>query len=873
MAKNNALNLTIKVNDKQADNTIKELNSQFYRLRNSVNKVKEGTDEWKEAQEELAVVERARKQAIENQRKYREELYKTIDAEEENTEAITEFSQSASNAFSSLMSGDLLGFQEGMKGVAGGIKGATKAAWGFIATPIGAAIAGLAGIALAAKYWFSYNEAVVESLRLTQQITGLSDQAADQARIRAEVITETFGGEFKSNLEAARNLAIQFGISYSEAFDMIEGQLVRGQKNNDEFFSSLNEYSVFFAQAKFSAEEFGRIIATGYDLEFYNDKLPDALKEADISLKEQTTATRDALVNAFGATFTDDILSRIKNGETSTKDALQEISAEADKSNINLQQNAQLTADLFRGAGEDAGGALKVMEALNTALNDQQRPLRESEKILEEQVKTTTQLKEVSSALFATGDEGFGLLIDKAKLFGTKVLVDILHKGVDLINWFIELNNKSSIFSGYLSLMGTMATASFEILDTLITAAGRKLSGLGDIISGVFTLDTDEIMKGFIKTTVASDKMFRELKQKALDAKDDISNAFSGNNQMEKITIGEIATDSTNDENIDAEAEKRIEQEKEVRRRVESALNEWEAEKREGNEVDPFQKAKEIAQKELDYFEQQEGKKTAIKREQGQQRTALEEYFASQEKKIQDKKVEWNKLSEQQKLQAVTGGLAAAAEAFNEGSAAWKAAKIAETTVATYQGAQNAFTSLSAIPVVGPALGAAAAGAAIVAGLKRVSSIASTQTPEVPKPRRTASFAKGGYTDPFGLGYRDESGEEVAGVVHTGEYVIPKVVRKDPEVPQIIDYLEQKRKKLIKGYNEGGDVDSNPSGTDNSLSNLNYTNTSRLESLMEVLIEICSENRDIIFSDEAELKRQERQKKLDRLKNKSKIKN
>jgi len=65
-----------------------------------------------------------------------------------------------------------------------------------------------------------------------------------------------------------------------------------------------------------------------------------------------------------------------------------------------------------------------------------------------------------------------------------------------------------------------------------------------------------------------------------------------------------------------------------------------------------------------------------------------------------------------------------------------KAAAIAQTVIQTYQGAQQAFTSLSAIPIVGPALGTAAAAAAIAGGLARVSSISSQQP----------SFDGGGFT-------------------------------------------------------------------------------------------------------------------------------
>jgi len=55
-----------------------------------------------------------------------------------------------------------------------------------------------------------------------------------------------------------------------------------------------------------------------------------------------------------------------------------------------------------------------------------------------------------------------------------------------------------------------------------------------------------------------------------------------------------------------------------------------------------------------------------------------------------------------------------------------KAAARVGTVISTYEGAQKAYTALAGIPVVGPALGAAAAGAAIAAGGIRLQAINST---------------------------------------------------------------------------------------------------------------------------------------------------
>lgn len=65
--------------------------------------------------------------------------------------------------------------------------------------------------------------------------------------------------------------------------------------------------------------------------------------------------------------------------------------------------------------------------------------------------------------------------------------------------------------------------------------------------------------------------------------------------------------------------------------------------------------------------------------------------------------------------------------ALGENNALYKAAAITQTIIETYKGAQAAFSSLAPIPIVGPALGAAAAAAAVAGGLARVGQIRSAR--------------------------------------------------------------------------------------------------------------------------------------------------
>lgn len=90
-----------------------------------------------------------------------------------------------------------------------------------------------------------------------------------------------------------------------------------------------------------------------------------------------------------------------------------------------------------------------------------------------------------------------------------------------------------------------------------------------------------------------------------------------------------------------------------------------------------------------------------------------------------------------------------------EVAAIGKAAAIANATIKTYEAANAAYAAMAGIPVVGPALGAAAAIAAIASGIVNVQAIAATPT----------GFKQGGYTG-------GRSANDVAGVVHGREYVM-----------------------------------------------------------------------------------------------------
>jgi hypothetical protein len=77
------------------------------------------------------------------------------------------------------------------------------------------------------------------------------------------------------------------------------------------------------------------------------------------------------------------------------------------------------------------------------------------------------------------------------------------------------------------------------------------------------------------------------------------------------------------------------------------------------------------------------------------------------------------------------GNMATITEAFGKkGFKMWRSMAIAKAMVDTYASATAAFNSLAGIPIVGPALAAAAAGAAIASGIANVKQIKNTKPPK-----------------------------------------------------------------------------------------------------------------------------------------------
>lgn len=455
--------LNIYINDKEVVNSLSGITREMGKTRNELKNLNKNSADYSA---DVARLTKHLSDLRERQEEFTDELKLT-------NKEMSAASDNFSNLLGGLATGDMKAVQEGLMGIRGSIAASSQAAWAFVATPIGAFIAGLMAIGLVTREWAKYNDEVAKTNILVNGITSLSGEELDKVRVRAMALSDYYGQDFKEVLNTAKANVKEFGVSYIEALDSIEDGLVKGGEANGEFLESMREYPTFFATAGYSIRDFQNLVNSGIDLGIYQDKLPDAIKEFALSVNEQTKGVSDALKNAFGAGFTNTLLKGIKDGSITVKEALSLVSEEAKRVGLNAQQAQQLTADLFRGAGEDAGGALKIFEAVRHSIENQIRPLSEAEKATKELADSNLELaKAQDKALKSDGFERWKrnalLAINSVKKGWYDFIANITTSKEDILNAGKkrgaenELKDESNNFKDYMDLRKKRLGAAFD---------------------------------------------------------------------------------------------------------------------------------------------------------------------------------------------------------------------------------------------------------------------------------------------------------------------------------------------------------------------------------------------------------------------------
>lgn len=376
-----------------------------------------------------------------------------------------------------------------------GAKALGKTLLGLLSNPVFLAIAGIAAAGAAFKWWYDYNAGLVEATRLTQQFTGKSGDDLKAFRNEVQAVADSFGADFRETLIATNALSQQFGISANEALQLVKDGFLSGADANGEFLDTLKEYPAYFKEAGISADQFVAIVAQTNKMGIFSDKGVDAIKEANLRLREMTTATAAAL-DGIGIS-SEQVQKDLQTGTKTTFDVIQDVSAKLAELPDNAATVGAAIADIFGGPGEDAGlQYLRTLKDISTNMDEAKGKAGVLAQLQEEQLQSQIELQNALSGLFDATGGNFETLTTQAKVFVNQGLTAIIKGVIDVINYFIELYNESVLIRAIWNGIVAGFKTTFDTLGNLFGFFIDIVKATGTALKGAFTLDFEDVKKG-----------------------------------------------------------------------------------------------------------------------------------------------------------------------------------------------------------------------------------------------------------------------------------------------------------------------------------------------------------------------------------------
>lgn len=364
MAENINRKLNIYINDKEVVNSLSGITREMGKTRNELKNLNKNSADY---DADVAKLAKHLRDLRERQEEFTDELKltnKEMNAAQENF----------SNLLGGLATGDMKAVQEGLMGIRSSIVASSQAAWAFVATPIGAFVAGFVALGLAAKQVFDFNESIKETNQL------LDNLGVDRnLRPAIQAIADTYQVGFESLANAIDNM-VDLGLVKNEfeALEKIKEGLVKAPDKNG-FLAMLDANGIAAKNLGLQLED---IISLNESFEASGanaEAVFGALQKSSSTLILQSPQLKKSLENAFGAAFTKDLLSQVKSGSITYYDALERIYKKGEELGISNQKQAQLAKDLFGKSAIAAGGYEMILGNVAIAQGKQTEALTETQ--------------------------------------------------------------------------------------------------------------------------------------------------------------------------------------------------------------------------------------------------------------------------------------------------------------------------------------------------------------------------------------------------------------------------------------------------------------------------------------------------------------
>lgn len=399
------------------------------------------------------------------------------------------------------------------------VKSFGAALMGLMANPAFLGIAGIAGVGVAFKWFYDYNQGLAEATRLTHEFTGLTGDELVSVRNEIQAIADTMGKDYKDTLSTVDALMANYGLTAQQSMKVVEDGFASGADLSGDMLSKIQQYAPTFHDAGISADQMVAILQQTRS-GIFSDKGLDIITMASKRIREMSTGTRSAL-EGIGIDV-NKVQEDLASGARSTFDVVQEISTKMKNFGADSQQVGSVLKDVFGRQGADAGIKLiEQLDTMSTSLEEVKKQTGEWGDEQEENIKVTAELNGAWSALFDMTDNGWESMVHEVEHFAKESLVSVLKGIIGLVNWFVRLyNNAVIVRAGVQSMVAQFKilwSAAKLVINLIIDgfkgigrgielfvnttraafkAVSGSAQGFGKILSGIAHLSLSEIKEG-----------------------------------------------------------------------------------------------------------------------------------------------------------------------------------------------------------------------------------------------------------------------------------------------------------------------------------------------------------------------------------------
>lgn len=137
---------------------------------------------------------------------------------------------------------------------------------------------------------------LADAMIAAKQVTGQAGDALEETTKNALIYRDTFKTEIPDSIKAVDTMMKQFGITSTQAYNLLAQGNQKGLDKTGELLDTANEYSVYFKTIGFDANQMFDIFGSGLKSGAFNlDKVGDSVKEFGIRIKDNSKGTKSAL--------------------------------------------------------------------------------------------------------------------------------------------------------------------------------------------------------------------------------------------------------------------------------------------------------------------------------------------------------------------------------------------------------------------------------------------------------------------------------------------------------------------------------------------------------------------------------------------------